>query len=375
MSRRANGRVRYVMAVAMAFAAGSVACGLVIDADELVADIGSPPGADAPSGDDGVAAETGANDANDANANDATGDGGSMESGPPIVFGCRAPPAGSIAACVPAPPSGTELVAAVWGRRGTPLPCPSGYSSAPALTGYGDIEKAPPPCSPTGCVCDRIGTPTCKAIMQYYSDALCKTPTKSAAIDTRCERSEQSGQPFASPAFPLNTAGVTCKSTGASSTMLEPATLCTTMNACRKDPAVVLPACAAGMVALPAAANARACYRASGACAAPYVAVAPFSTQQQVSDTRACGCACALDTSGACAGGTASVFGQDNDCLGNPTTTLGAGCRANSTYNRSVKLAAAPTVPNGVGTCKESSSLTGALTLPASDIALCCLPE
>jgi hypothetical protein len=361
-------RMRYVLAGVIGVAAASVACGLVIDADELVADVGNAPDEDAPSGDDRVvpSSETGAKDSG--------ADTAPSEGGPPITIGCRPPPTGSIAACVPAPPAGAELLAVVWGKSGTPIACPSGYQATAALTGYADIEKAPPPCSPTGCTCSRNGTPTCGAIMQYYSDALCKTPTTSAAIDTRCERSEQSGQPFSSPVFPLITAGVTCASGGASSTTVDKATLCTTMQGCRKDPTAVLPSCSGGNVAAPPATNARACYRATGACTAPYVAVAPFSTQQQVSDTRACGCACSLGDAG-CTGGTASVFGNDNSCAGGATTTLAPGCRANSTYDRSVKVATPATLAAGAATCAPSSDLTGALTLPPSDIQLCCLPE
>jgi hypothetical protein len=147
------------------------------------------------------------------------------------------------------------------------------------------------------------------------------------------------------------------------------------MNACRPDPAVALATCGPGTVAAPPATNARACYRTSSGCSAPYVAVAPFSSQEGVSDTRVCSCGCAASADGGCTGGTANVYGNDNACSGSPTATLGAGCRPNNAYDRSLKLAVAATPPADAGTCAASSSLTGALTLPVSDIQLCCLPE
>lgn len=351
---RATRVARYVFGVTLGTAAAaSAACGLVIDADELVADRASSE--DAASSADQLAPSPG------------DSDGG----GAAVVIGCRNASGGSIPACVPAPPPGVDLVAVLWGRAGTPIPCPIGYVDV-AFVGYADLEKSPPACASTGCTCNETGTPSCAARMQYFSDNACGVPTTSGTLEgTACERTDRDNLGSASPTFSVT--GVTCTPSGTSPTVVDPAKFCTEMRACRPDPAATLATCPPGERATPATRNARACYRASGACAAPYVSVPSFATSPQITDTSACSCAC--DTKdGGCTGGSVDVWASSNGCGGATTGTLASGCRPRTDVHRSARLQAnASLIPGAL--CTPSAKLTGAAVLPPADISLCCLPE
>jgi hypothetical protein len=341
----------------------STACALVIDPDELVADNGTP-GPDASSAADVPVA---VGDAGDGSLDAAT------DGGPPLVVGCRNSPTGSIPACVPPPPAGADLLAVVWGRAGTALACPSGYVSPAALQGYADIEKAPPPCSATGCACGQTGAPSCVGRVQYYSDNACAVPSTSDTLASNaCARTDKSSVGSANLVFSVT--GVTCGASGTSPTKIDPATFCTEMRACRPDPNVARPACPQGQLATSTATHARLCYRGTGACAAPYVAVPGFATSSTINDTRACGCACDVVDGGTCTGGSVDRWATSNGCQNGATDTLGPACAARTSFQQSVRQATNAT-PSDAGLCAPRAQLNGALALPPADIALCCLPE
>lgn len=363
---KTSGAARYLVGVVLGGGViASIACGLVIDPDELVADNGGAFGSDASLTEDASVIVT-------ADAADASIRADAADGGPQFEVGCRNSPAGSIAACSPAPPAGSELFAVIWGRVGTGLPCPSGYVSSSELRGYADIEKASPPCSSTGCACGQSGTGGCVGRVQYYSDNACSVPSTSDTLAaSACTRTDRDSSGSASLRFSVT--GVTCAPSGTSATTFEPATLCTEMHACRPDPNASLPACGAGQVPTPTAAKARLCYRAAGACTAPYVSVPGFSTTSTINDTRACTCSCDL-ANGGCTGGTADRWNDSNGCSGTVSETLGPGCRVRTQFHRSVKLVTNAT-PQAGALCSASAKVTGALTLPSVDVSLCCVPE
>lgn len=331
----------------LSLAAIAAACGLVIDPDQLIAENGTDAGTSTTTGDGG--------------------DGG----GNRFDGGVDADVPTGVAACVPKAPSGTTGPYAVVATSFVPnLMCPIGYRSSPVAKGKSQPDVKPAKCDDSsGCSCDPpVGTPSCGLRVRYFDDFQCKEEKATPdTVSATC--AELAGESNLRVESVVN--GMTCAAKGqATPTSKPPVTFASESWVCEADPSFAGGPCAEGLVALPPTSSANACVilTSGTTCPEPYTRERVLSKDGAVNDQRACTCACPIDGTAACDGGTATVY-LDSNCTTFPQSIPVGSCRSRGGADG---IKGTPGTPSGTPTCAPKASPTGTAT-PANDLKLCCL--
>jgi hypothetical protein len=335
---------RALACAAVTLGAIATACGLVIDPDRLVSDVGA---------DAGTAV-------------------GSVDGGDRTDAAPDAEPPANVPACVPKPPSDTNgPYAVVSSSAPQSLACPAGYLATPLAKGKGGAQTKSATCGDSsGCSCGgATGTPACALRVRYYDDFKCNDEVGTPDLVTpTC--TELPGTPSYLRVESAVT-GMTCPPSGqATPTSKQPVTFASESWVCEPDPATSLGSCGAGEVALPPTENASACVilKSGDTCPSPYTRTRDLSKDGAVIDDRACACTCAVEASGACSGGSATTY-FDNGCQNAPQSLPLGSCRIIAATDG---IKGTPGTLGGTPTCIPKAMPTGSAR-PATDLKLCCL--
>lgn len=339
-------RLRVPFAAAIGLAAAAAACGLVIDPDDLIADLGRDDAGTAP-GDGGFALDGGVG----------------FDALPPV----------NVPGCVPEPPTGTDGPYAVVSTGSSfLLQCPPGYLSAPVKRGKGSPDIRPATCaSDAGCSCgSTTGTASCGLRARYFENGSCTNEANENPDPVTATCRELPNEDYLRLEVVVN--GVTCAASGvATPTAIPKIDFRSESIACAPHPAATTGSCGPGEVPMPPAFGAVACVLVSGSgpCPSSYPNLRELSADGGVDDQRGCACACPADGPTACDGGSARLYGSDT-CGGFAIATVPPGACRSLGFADGIN----GTLPTLTGTvaCVPSAVPIGDAGV-INDVRLCCL--
>ncbi|MBX3227677.1 MAG: hypothetical protein KIT84_15080 [Labilithrix sp.] len=345
------------LAAGLAFAAAVVACHAFLDPDDLVS---------------GIAADGGTSPVVDPDGS--TSGGSSGDTGVP--------------GCVPAPPSGAQVVAVVRGSPGAVPACPSGYEASGQI-GFGDVANDTFECATGSCACGAAtgSADSIKCVtpaLSFYSDDTCTTKVGSSPFTNvilgcpRVARPATATHAQVTAVPQAADATSVCPPSGTPTTTKQPPRVDLEVHVCRPT-AQPSSTCSGGDAPAVAATTGSACYvSTSGSCAAPWREQRSYSPAPDFTDTRACQCACALDPASVkCSGGTVHRAPTAGAACSSGEPVPDAPCRAVADYGTTtMRLEKVPEADPTDAKCVPTTTKEGDVTFTnAPSLQLCCLSE